>query len=188
MTADEPSGDMDGSAGPGRAWDDTGPGLARGVCRGLYHLGYACLTEFKLTTRRRVDVIGMDAGGVIVIVEVKTSPEDFRADRKWSEYRDSCDHFFFAVPQHFPRGILPPDCGLMIADAYGTAVAREAPLLPLSTTRRRIQTLRFAQTAAQRLVRYTDPDPMARHGMAEEQAQGFGLGLGQGLNGGTRLL
>ena len=164
-----------------RAPGETGPGLARGVCRGLYHLGFVCLTEFKLTSRRRVDVIGMDAGGLIVIVEVKTSPEDFRADRKWPEYRDYCDHFFFAVPEPFPTGILPEDCGLLIVDAYGAAVRREAPALPLSPARRRIQTLRFAQTAAQRLARYTDPDPIARYVPNESL-------LGPGLDGQVRLL
>ena len=167
-----------------RDWQETGPGLARGVCRGLYHFGYACLTEFKLNGRRRADVIGMDSGGTLVIVEVKSSVEDFRADRKWSEYRDYCDHFFFAVPEAFPREILPADCGLLIADAYGATLVREAPQLPLSTARRRIQTLRFAQTAALRLTRYTDPDPIVRHGLSETQTQSFG----QGINGGTRLL
>lgn len=159
---------------------ETGPGLARGVCRGLYHLGFVCLTEFRLTSRRRVDVFGMDAGGLIVIVEVKTSPEDFRADRKWPEYQDFCDHFFFAVPESFPAQILPEGCGLLIADAYGAAIVREAPPLRLSPARRRVQTLRFGQTAALRLARYSDPDPVARHVPRESPAPG--------LNGSARLL
>ena len=166
---------------PAGAPGETGPGLARGVCRGLYHLGFVCLTEFKLTARRRVDVIGMDSGGLIVIVEVKTGPEDFRADRKWPEYRDYCDHFFFAVPERFPAAILPADCGLLVADAYGAAVRRAAPARPLSRARRRAQTLRFAQTAAQRLARYTDPDPMARY-LPNESL------LAPGLDGRPRLL
>ena len=171
----------DGASETCGAQVETGPGLARGVCRGLFHLGFVCLTEFKLTPRRRVDVIGMDAGGLIVIVEVKTSPEDFRADRKWPEYRDFCDHFFFAVPERFPAKILPADCGLLVADAYGAAIRREAPHLPLSRARRRTQTLRFAQTAAQRLARYTDPDPIARYVPNESL-------LAPGLDGRVRLL
>ncbi len=139
----------------------SGPGLARGVCRGLYHFGYTCLTEFKLASRRRVDVIGVDAGGVILIAEVKSSVEDFRADRKWREYLDFCDYFFFAVAEEFPREVLPEDCGLLIADPYGAAIVREAPRLRLNATRRRTQTLRFARTAAQRLTRFADPDPIS---------------------------
>ena len=45
----------------------------------------------------------------------------------------------------------------MIADGYGAAVLREAPLLPLAPARRRALILRFAQAAAQRLARAGDP-------------------------------
>jgi hypothetical protein len=131
--------------------------LARGVTRALSNLGYASLTEFTLRTGRRVDVIAMDAGGAIAIVEIKSNLEDFRADRKWREYLAYCDRFFFAVPEAFPRDVLPEDCGLLLADCYGAAVLRESPLLDLHPTRRRAQILRFAQTAAQRLTGFTDP-------------------------------
>jgi hypothetical protein len=131
--------------------------LARGVTRALHDLGQASLTEFTLRSGRRVDVIGLDPGGRITIVEIKSSLEDFRADRKWRAYLDYCDRFFFAVAEGFPQELLPEDCGLMIADGYGAAVLREAPLLPLAPARRRAQTLRFAQTAAQRLSRASDP-------------------------------
>jgi hypothetical protein len=131
--------------------------LARGVTRALHDLGQASLTEFTLRSGRRVDVIGLDPGGRITIVEIKSSLEDFRADRKWRAYLDYCDRFFFAVAEDFPQEALPEDCGLMIADGYGAAVLREAPLLPLAPARRRAQTLRFAQTAAQRLSRASDP-------------------------------
>ena len=153
-----------------------GADLARGVCRGLYHLGYTCLTEFKLTSRRRVDVIGIDASGAILIVEIKSSIEDFRADRKWQEYLAFCDRFFFAVGQGFPREVLPTDCGLLIADPYAATVIRDAPLLKLNAARRRAQTLRFAHTAAQRLTRLTDPAPLARPMQASDPNQGMASG------------
>ena len=96
-------------------------------------------------------------GAAIAIVEIKSSLMDFRADRKWREYLDYCDRFFFAVPEGFPRDVLPEDCGLMVADGYGAAFLREAPLRQLNPARRRAQILRFAQTAAQRLIGFTDP-------------------------------
>ncbi len=135
--------------------------LARGVTRAFADLGYASLTEFTLRSGRRVDVIAMDAGGAIAIAEIKSSLEDFRADRKWREYLAYCDRFFFAVPEDFPCRVLPEDCGLMVADGYGATVLREAPLVQLHPARRRAQILRFAQTAAQRLNGFTDPGPAA---------------------------
>jgi hypothetical protein len=53
--------------------------------------------------------------------------------------------------------VLPEDCGLMVADGYGAAVLREAPLVRLHPARRRAQILRFAQTAARRLSDAIDP-------------------------------
>ncbi len=131
--------------------------LTRGVTRALHDLGQVSLTEFTLRSGRRVDVIGLDPAGRLTIVEIKSSLEDFRADRKWRDYLDYCDRFFFAVAEGFPQQMLPGDCGLMIADGYGAAVLREAPLLPLAPARRRALILRFAKTAAQRLSHVEDP-------------------------------
>jgi hypothetical protein len=52
---------------------------------------------------------------------------------------------------------LPEDCGLIVADAYGALVRREAPAHPLSAARRKAVTLRFAQIAARRLSSLNDP-------------------------------
>ncbi len=131
--------------------------LARGVCRALALRGEATLTEFTLRSGRRVDVIGLDRAGLVTIVEVKTSVVDFRGDRKWPEYLDYCDRFYFAVPEGFPAGILPPDQGLMAADAFDAAILRESAELKLASARRRAQHLRFAMAAAERLARLTDP-------------------------------
>jgi hypothetical protein len=92
-----------------------------------------------------------------VIVEIKTSTADYRADRKWSEYLEFCDAFFFAVPPAFPLALLPADCGLMIADDYGAEILRRQPAQAMNATRRRAQTLRVALAAMQRLGRLIDP-------------------------------
>ena len=131
--------------------------LSRGVTRALHDLGQASLTEFTLRSGRRVDAIGLDSRGRLTIVEIKSSLEDFRADRKWHGYLDYCDRFYFAVAEDFPQEVLPEDCSLMIADGYGAVVLREAPPLPLAPARRRALILRFAQTAAQRLSQVEDP-------------------------------
>ncbi len=131
--------------------------LARGVCRALADHGMATLSEFTLGSGRRVDVIGLDRRGRVTVVEVKSSLEDFRSDRKWPEYVDFCDRFFFAVPQDFPKEVLPADCGLMAADAFSAVVLRDSPDYRLNAARRRAQCLRFALVAAERLNRLTDP-------------------------------
>ncbi|HVH82458.1 MAG TPA: MmcB family DNA repair protein, partial [Stellaceae bacterium] len=70
--------------------------LARGVCRALDQLGYASLLEFPLANGRRADILALGRSGELCIVEIKSSVADFRADRKWSAYRDFADRFYFA--------------------------------------------------------------------------------------------
>ncbi len=138
---------------PGSAADD----ITRGVIRLMLDLGYSPLTEFKLTTRRRVDVAALDRDGRFIVVEVKSSAADFRDDGKWPEYLDFCDFFYFAVGPNFPLDLLPADRGLIVADGYGGVVRRESPEQPMNGNRRRAQTLRFARTGAERLAGRDDP-------------------------------
>jgi len=132
--------------------------LARGVCRFLRRSGYGAMTEFTLRNRRRVDVIGIAGDGRIVIVEVKSSEADYRADRKWRDYPDYCDAFYFAVPEDFPKHLIPQDCGLLAADGFGAEILREPKEGRVNPARRKSLITRFAHTASLRLQTLTDPD------------------------------
>ena len=132
--------------------------LARGVCRAFDQLDYASLVEFPLANGRRADVLALGKGGDLVIVEIKRSVADFRADQKWPGYRDYADRLYFAVASGFPTGLIPEECGLMVADAFGAAVLRDGRTSPLGAARRRAVTLRFARIAALRLRRSLDPE------------------------------
>lgn len=131
--------------------------VTRGVARWLEDSGFATLREFKLGNGRRADVVGLDANGTIVMVEVKSTQNDFRSDTKWLEYVPFCDAFSFAVPPEFPWQILPADTGVVIADAHSATVVRQAPVHKLHTARRKALTLRFALLAGQRLSTVVDP-------------------------------
>jgi hypothetical protein len=136
--------------------DPTARAVARGTCRMFDALGFGTLTEFRLPYGRRVDVIALGDDGGFAIAEVKSCVADFRADRKWREYLPFCERFYFAVPVEFPLGILPTDCGLIVADAHDAVIRREAPALTMSAQRKRRQLLRFAQTASARLRRLSE--------------------------------
>lgn len=137
-----------------------GRGLARGVCRMLAEHGYRTLCELPLANGRRADIFALNRRGGILIVEVKSSLADYRADGKWPEYLGSCDRFAFAVPATFPLDVLPADAGVIVADAYGGAIVR-APMAStqLAAARRKALTLRFARTAAARLGTFLDATP-----------------------------
>lgn len=141
-----------------RPLSPTAQALARGLGRHLAQAGYATLTELILPNGRRVDVIGIDRAGSVVVVEIKVSVADFRGDQKWRDYRDYCDRFYFAVPQDFPRELMHDDCGLYVADAYGAVLLRECDEAPMNAARRRALVLRFAGVAADRLRGLIDPE------------------------------
>lgn len=132
-------------------------GIARGVCRYLVAAGYGCLLEAPLRSGRRADVIALGPQGEIVIVEIKSGPQDFRMDRKWPDYREFCDRFYFAVGHGFPVALIPQDVGLLIADRYGAAEMRASSPHPLAGARRKAMSLSFARLAALRLQATLDP-------------------------------
>jgi hypothetical protein len=136
-------------------------GVQRGVRRLFAQLGQVTMPEFTLASGRRADVIALAPDGRLTIVEIKSSVADFRADQKWPDYAEFCDQFYFAVPETLPLEILPPDRGLIVADAFGAAILRDAPHHPLAGARRKAVTLRFARTAASLLHALADPDVIA---------------------------
>src|SRR5678816_2069463 len=124
--------------------------VTRGAARPPVAPGYAPLTEVTLPNGPRADLTALGRKGEIFIVEVKSSLEDFRCDTKWHEYQPYCDAFAFAVAPEFPREILPDEPGLIVADGFGGAVLREAPVAPLVGARRKALTLAFGRLAALR--------------------------------------
>lgn len=133
-------------------------GLQRGLRRFFAQLGQASLPEFGLPNGRRADLIALSRDGCLTIVEIKSSIADFRVDRKWPDYREFCDRFYFAIPETVPPEIIPDHVGLMIADPFGAAILRDAPDHILAGARRKAVTLSFARAAAVTLHALADPD------------------------------
>lgn len=131
--------------------------LARGVARMLLAMGHAPLLEFVPAPGLRVDVVSVTPTGEIWVVECKSCRADFLGDRKWQGYLDFCDRFFWATDCDFPADLLPPDHGLIVADAWGAELSRMAPLEKLAAARRARVLRDIARAAACRLVRLTDP-------------------------------
>lgn len=136
---------------------DTARQIQRGVGRLLVAHDFSLLYELPLASGRRADVIGLNAAGEVWIIEIKSSVEDFRADHKWPDYRMHCDRLFFASHDGVPADLFPEDAGLIVADGYGAAILRQAPLHRLAGATRKALTLRFACVAARRIQQLMDP-------------------------------
>ena len=131
--------------------------IARGTARYLHALGYCVVSELPLPSGRRADLVALGGDGEIIIVEIKSSVADFRADQKWMDYRRHCDRLFFATHADVPCDIFPTDAGLIVADAFGATVVCEAPEQRIAAATRRSVMLRFAHAAAVRLQALADP-------------------------------
>ena len=138
------------------------PEVTVAVCRGagrlIRHAGYSVLLEFPLPDGRRADIFAVGRAGELVIVEVKSSIEDWRVDGKWPDYLDWCDQLYVAVPVDFPQALIPVEIGLIVADAYGGEILRAPPRRPVAAARRKALLVDCARLASERLARLADPD------------------------------
>ena len=126
--------------------------VRRGVQILLNDMRHSMVPELPLSSGRRADLISLSVKGEIWIVEIKSSIEDFRVDRKWPDYRLHCDRLFFATHAGVPLDIFPEDCGLFLSDGYGAHMVREAPEHRLPPSTRKSLMLDFSRTAARRLM------------------------------------
>ncbi len=132
--------------------------IRRGVCRRLRAEGMALIPEVTLRSGRRADLVALAADGVITILEIKSSIEDFRADAKWQDYCLHSDHFYFATGPHVPAEIFPLDAGLIVADPYGAEILRPSLCVKLPPATRKEMLIRIARAGAHRLHDLEDPD------------------------------
>jgi hypothetical protein len=138
-------------------------GVARGIARLFARNDIWCLPEMPLKGGRRADLMGIDAHGHVVIVEIKVSRADLLGDAKWPDYLEHCDRFYWGLAAHLDRAVLesaafrPGDCGILVADGYDAEILRPAPLLPLAAARRKGEIERLARAALRRQVVALDP-------------------------------
>lgn len=130
--------------------------VRRAAARLCLQLGWVALHEVSLPNGRRADLLALRRDGGFACIEVKSGVRDFLTDDKWPEYREYCDAFYFAVDPDFPGDLLPEETGLIVADATGAEILRDAPAHALPPARRRALTHRFATLAALRLAMMQD--------------------------------
>ncbi len=137
--------------------------VARGICRLFARNDIWCLAEMPLRNGRRADLMGIDAKGQLVIVEIKVARADLLGDAKWPDYLDYCDRFYWGLAPHLDRAcmadpaFLPERCGLIVADGYDAEILRPAATVPLAAARRKVETERLARAALRRQLGLIDP-------------------------------
>ncbi|MCJ2180696.1 MmcB family DNA repair protein [Novosphingobium album (ex Hu et al. 2023)] len=140
----------------------TAPDVARGIGRLFARNDIWCLSEMPLRCGRRADLMGIDAKGHVIIVEIKVSRADLLGDGKWTDYLDYCDRFYWGLSPGLDRApleteaFLPDRCGVIVADGYDAEILRPAPLGQLAAARRKVEVERLARASLRRLVNLGD--------------------------------
>lgn len=93
----------------------------------LYRQGYIVASDLTLPNNRQGDVFGYNESGHIVIIEVKVSAAELFQDKKWREYLNYCDEFYFLVPTDLLVVLddMDKNCGQLIGTSKGVQVKRE---------------------------------------------------------------
>ena len=137
--------------------------VARGIGRLFARNDIWCLSEVPLKNGRRADLMGIDAKGLVVIVEIKVARADLLGDAKWPDYLDYCDRFYWGLPPALDRAPLeseafrPETCGVIVADGYDAEILRSAPTVPLVAARRKAEVERLARASLRRQLVGIDP-------------------------------
>ena len=146
--------------------------VARGIMRLFARNDIWCIPEMSLKGGRRADLMGVDAKGHVVIVEIKVARSDLLGDSKWSDYLEHCDRFYWGLAPNLDRSPLeseayqPDCCGVIVADGYDGEIIRPAPLTPLAAARRKVEMERLARAAIRRHAGLCDPE-IVQHSRAE---------------------
>ena len=155
------SSGFEGGAGPAAT---SASDVVRGVSRLFARNDIWCTPEMMLRNGRRADLMGIDARGQVILVEIKVSRADLLGDGKWTDYLEYCDRFYWALPPSLDRApleteaFLPESCGVIVADGYDAEILRPAPLRQMAAARRKVEVERLARTALRRLVVGCDPE------------------------------
>jgi len=142
--------------------------VARGICRLFARNDIWCLPEMPLRNGRRADLMGIDAKGHLIIVEIKVARGDLLGDAKWPDYLDYCDRFYWGLAPHLDRacieepGFRPERCGVIVGDGYDAEILRPAATVPLAAARRKVETERLARAALRRQLALVDPQHLAQ--------------------------
>ncbi|MEJ2034641.1 MAG: MmcB family DNA repair protein [Maritimibacter sp.] len=127
------------------------------VARGVSAIRSGSVRPHWAQAWERMDVFAMGPKGEFWVVECKSSRADFTSDSKWQGYLEWGDRYFWAVDADFPTELLPPETGLIIADAYDAEIIRMGPEAKLAPARRKVMMQKFARHAARRLQDFRDP-------------------------------
>ena len=119
--------------------------------------GYKVLTEFALPNKKRVDIIGINLKKEIVIVEVKSNKNGIKLDKKWKNYLNYCNYFYFACSEKFDFNF-SENIGIIRNNCNKIEITKEPKYKKLPENKKNKLIFKISLSAISKFHRLIDPE------------------------------
>ena len=119
--------------------------------------GYFVLSEFALPNKKRVDIIAINLKKEIIIVEVKPSERAIKIDKKWFNYLNYCNYFYFACNDKLEDFNFSKNVGVIQNSSTKIKIIKTAKYKKISKEEKNNLIFKIALSASSKFHRLIDP-------------------------------
>ena len=119
--------------------------------------GYKVLSEFALPNKKRVDIIGINLKKEIIIVEVKSNKNGIKLDKKWKNYLNYCNYFYFACNDKLKDFNFSKNIGVIEKNSNDIKITKKSKYKKIPQKRKNTLILKIALSATSKFHRLIDP-------------------------------
>ena len=120
--------------------------------------GYKVLSEFALPNKKRVDIIAINSEKKIIIVEVKSNKNGIKNDKKWKNYLNYCNYFYFACNGKLKDLNFSKNIGLIQSSSNNIKITKKSKYKKLSENKKNKLIFKIALSATSKFHRLIDPE------------------------------
>jgi len=120
--------------------------------------GFKVLSEFALPNKKRVDIIAINSKKKIIIVEVKSDKNGIKNDKKWKNYLNYCNYFYFACNDKLEDFNLSKNIGIIQNKANSTKIIKKSKYKKLQKNKINKLIFKIALSATSKFHRLIDPE------------------------------
>ena len=131
--------------------------ILRNTMRFLSNKGYKMITEFALPNKKRVDLIGINREKKVIIIEVKSNFMSIKKDKKWENYLNYCNLFYFALSEVPEKFKFKKKIGFIKSTRLETKIVKDCEYIKMKKLKKNKIIFNFAASAAYKFHRLVDP-------------------------------
>ena len=120
--------------------------------------GYKVLSEFALPNKKRVDIIAINLKKEIIIVEVKSNKKSITYDKKWKNYLNYCNYFYFACSDKLKDLNFSKNIGVIQNNTKSIKIIKKSYYKKLPENKKNKLIFKIALSAASKFHRLIDPE------------------------------